>query len=53
MLTAGRMVRVTQLKYLNNKERELLGHNDPSTTQIYAEMDKTTVKEAHRKHMSM
>lgn len=33
--------------------QELLGHNDPSTTQIYAEMDKTTVKEAHRKHMSM
>lgn len=33
--------------------QELLGHNDPATTQIYAEMDKTTVKEAHRKHMSM
>lgn len=33
--------------------QELLGHSDPSTTQIYAELDKTSVKEAHRKHMSM
>lgn len=33
--------------------QELLGHESPSTTQVYAELDKGTVKEAHRKHMSI
>ncbi|MBW8383944.1 MAG: tyrosine-type recombinase/integrase [Youngiibacter sp.] len=32
--------------------QELLGHEDASTTQIYAEIDKETVKFEHRKHMN-
>lgn len=33
--------------------QELLGHESPQTTQIYAELDKESVKEAHRRHMDI
>lgn len=33
--------------------QELLGHDSPQTTQIYAELDKDSVKEAHRRHMDI
>lgn len=33
--------------------QELLGHSDPSTTQIYAELDKNTIKEAHRRFINI
>ena len=33
--------------------QELLGHDSPQTTQVYAELDKDSVREAHRRHMDI